>query len=244
MFPPTDVQLVFKGKAFLSPQCGVTGNEHCGQRRWKPGPTWDLCWNCRSAKRTCISLVSEKQRIHDIDHQRGPWWPSVMLHPSCIEEVEIPGQKHMEVKSLAKPEQVLWGVEMPKNKSGELQLAPPALPGPAACLTCSEAPLPPSHLPTQGEPEHCSSLQHSEPVPKGAVSWQARAGRLEGQFQGCRTRGKSRRAQLQHHPLQREKSMENTQGDCGCSVNQLSLPGHECRQQVERSRESLEAWPT
>lgn len=82
--------------------------------------------------------------------------------------VEIPGQKHMEAKSLEKPEQVLWGVEMPKNKSGELQLAPPALPGPAACPTCSKAPLPPSLPPTfplRERQSAASSLQHSEPVP-------------------------------------------------------------------------------
>lgn len=118
-----------------------------------------------------------------------------MLHPSCIERVEIPGQKHMEVKSLAKPEQVLWGVEMPKNKSGELQLAPPALPGPAARLTCSKALLPPSLPPSHPGRARallppCSTLSQ---LPKlqgadrqGQESWRGRfrgvelLGRVEG----------------------------------------------------------------
>lgn len=48
----------------------------------------------------------------------------VMLHPSYMGRVKFPGQKCAEAKSLAKPEQVLRGVEMLKNKSSELQLAP------------------------------------------------------------------------------------------------------------------------
>lgn len=103
--------------------------------------------------------------------------------------------------------------------------------------------LPPTFPPRESQ-SAASSLQGPEPAPKVTASWQGRAGKLEGQFQGCRTRGKSKRAQLQHHPLQRWKSMESTHGDCSCSVNQLSPPGHECWQQVERSRESLEAWPS
>lgn len=70
--------------------------------------------------------ISSKE-YHDTAHQRVTvtlLFYSLMLHSSCMERVKFPGQKLAEAKSLAKPEQVLQGMEMPKNESGELQLAP------------------------------------------------------------------------------------------------------------------------
>lgn len=49
---------------------------------------------------------------------------SVMLHPRCMERVKFPGQKCAEAKSLAQLERVLQDMEMLKNESGELELAP------------------------------------------------------------------------------------------------------------------------
>ena len=128
---------------------------------------------------------------------------SVMLHSSCMGRVKFPGQKRAEAKSLAKPEQVLWGAEMPKNKSGELQLAPTSAAWTSSLphLQQGTAPsLPPLH------PGRARVLlpayRHPEPAPKAAAGWQGMVGKLQGQFEGCKACGKSRRAQLQHHPLQ------------------------------------------
>ena len=192
---------------------------------------------------THVSLFHWQQRI--------PWhcspervtvtllFSSGMLHPSCMERAKFPGQKCAEAKSLAKPEQVLRGVEMLKNKSVELQLAPASAAWTSILLYPQQgtAPsLPPLHPGREG------ACRHPEPAPQAAASCWGSAGKLEEQSEWCRAHGKSMRVQLHCRPLQGWKSMESTRGGCGwgCSVNPPLLPGHECWQQGERSRGQLE----
>lgn len=162
----------------------------------------------------CISLFCKQQRI--LSHwspERGTvtsLFYSVMLYLSCKKRVKFPGQKCAEAKSLAKPEQALWGVETLTNESGELQLAPTGVAWTSSLphLQQGTAPFLPPLRPESQLPAH----RHPEPAPKTAASWQGRVRKLEGQFEGCRACGKSGREQLQCHPLKGWKSTETTQG--------------------------------
>lgn len=147
---------------------------------------------------------------------RGSRWPSCFIQWCYTPAVWR--EWNFQVRSLQK--QSLWQTQNKFCRAWKCRRTSlvscswpqPVLPGPAACLTCSKAPLarslPPLH------PGRARVLlpacRHREPAPRAAASWQGKAGKLQGQFEGWRACGKRRRAQLQRHPLQGWKSVEST----------------------------------